>query len=284
MKRPILQRRMAGRAEPFVSVIIPVYNDLQNLRRCLQCLRDQTWPADRREVLVVDNGSAEDLSPLKEEFPEVLWFAEPTPGSYAARNLAIPQASHEILAFIDSDCFAVPEWMEKGIGHLLGPPSVDVVGGSVRTFARDPKRPTWAETFELQYAFPMEVYVKRDRFAGAGNLFTTKSVFDRVGLFRADLKSGGDREWGNRAVAAGMSLEYEPAAVVGHAARDSMKELWIKRRRTLHGAVTPTFRPGRARRSSPWPRCCATGPWWKRTASDEARPARPLAAEAGARS
>ncbi|MEA3165805.1 MAG: hypothetical protein QOJ26_671, partial [Thermoplasmata archaeon] len=102
---------MEDQARPPVSVIIPVYNDLQNLRRCLQHLRRQTWPADRREVLVVDNGSAEDLSPLKAEFPEVRWFAEPAPGSYAARNLAIPQASHDILAFIDSDCFAVPGWM-----------------------------------------------------------------------------------------------------------------------------------------------------------------------------
>lgn len=225
-----------------MSIIIPVYNDRENLRRCLEHLRRQTWPADAREILVVDNASTEDLTQVRQEWPDVRWFHEPTPGSYAARNLAIPQARGAILAFIDSDCFAVPEWLEAGIARLMQP-GVDIVGGSVRTFARDPQRPTWAELFELQFAFPMETYVTRDRFAGSGNLFTRPEVFARVGPFRADLKSGGDREWGNRAVAAGMRLEYEGRACVEHAARSTMKELWIKRKRTLHGGVQAGKRP-----------------------------------------
>lgn len=228
---------------PFVSVIIPVYNDAANLRLSLDRLRRQTWPMDRKEVIVVDNGSSDDLAAVRAEHPEVVWLAEPKPGSYAARNAAIAQARGQVLAFIDSDCLALPDWMEKGVGRLLGPPAVDIVGGSVRSVARDPARPTWAETYDLVLAFPMEEYVKRDRFAGAGNLFTRRAAFDQVGPFRADLKSGGDREWGNRATGAGLSLVYEPGACVEHATRATVGELWTKRRRVLHGLVQAGLRP-----------------------------------------
>jgi len=42
---------------PFVSVIIPVYNDNSRLQTCLDALGHQTYPSDRLEVIVVDNGS-----------------------------------------------------------------------------------------------------------------------------------------------------------------------------------------------------------------------------------
>ena len=48
-------------SRPFVSVIVPVYNDAQRLRRCLAALRDQTYPRERYEVVVVDNASTDDL-------------------------------------------------------------------------------------------------------------------------------------------------------------------------------------------------------------------------------
>jgi len=56
---------------PFVSVIIPVYNDSIRLRTCLQALEEQTYPQSSYEVIVVDNGSDESIEPIVAEFSQM---------------------------------------------------------------------------------------------------------------------------------------------------------------------------------------------------------------------
>ncbi len=95
--------------QPFVSVIIPVYNDAGRLRICLAALHKQTYDSDRYEIIVIDNGS--DPSPvmdnLKVEFDNVVYDQELTPGSYAARNKGITIAKGDVIAFTDADCIPV---------------------------------------------------------------------------------------------------------------------------------------------------------------------------------
>ena len=55
---------MSKLSTPFVSVIIPVYNDPERLKTCLQALEEQTYPKSAYEVIVVDNGSDESIEPL----------------------------------------------------------------------------------------------------------------------------------------------------------------------------------------------------------------------------
>ncbi|MDD9205639.1 glycosyltransferase, partial [Georgenia sp. 10Sc9-8] len=47
---------------PTVSVVVPVRNDVERLRRCLDLLRRQDYPPDRYEVIVVDNNSTDDIA------------------------------------------------------------------------------------------------------------------------------------------------------------------------------------------------------------------------------
>ncbi|MBF0233903.1 MAG: glycosyltransferase family 2 protein [Desulfamplus sp.] len=46
---------------PFISVIVPTYNDSLRLSYCLNALRSQTYPKSRYEIIVVDNNSTEDI-------------------------------------------------------------------------------------------------------------------------------------------------------------------------------------------------------------------------------
>ncbi|NJR32909.1 MAG: glycosyltransferase, partial [Chamaesiphon sp. CSU_1_12] len=68
----------------FVSVIIPVFNDAERLRLCLEALQNQTYPQNLYEVIVVDNGSNpdEDVKSVVAEFGQAIAAFEPTPGSY----------------------------------------------------------------------------------------------------------------------------------------------------------------------------------------------------------
>ncbi len=231
-----------GSTLPPVSVVVPVYDDARRLLLCLDALRAQTYPRDRVEVIVVDNGSSPPLDPAALGHG-VRLLAEPTPGSYAARNAGIAAATADVLAFTDSDCIPAQDWLERGVARLLGTPDCAVVGGSVPVFPEDRDRPTAAELYDLVTAFPMEHYVRDLHFVGTGNLFTRRRVFEQVGLFDATLQSGGDVEWGQRVWRAGLKQVYDADVVARHPARHTFAELHRKMTR-----VTPA---GRRRARNP---------------------------------
>jgi hypothetical protein len=98
--------------------------------------------------------------------------------------------------------------------------------------------------YELVWGFPQETYVTNERYSVTANLFTRRSVVERVGRFDPELKSGGDREWGGRVARAGFGIRYAADAVVGHPARRTPGELGRKLRRIAGG------RAARIRRES----------------------------------
>jgi glycosyltransferase involved in cell wall biosynthesis len=225
---------------PVMSVIIPVYNDREGLRVCLEALALQTWPHDRLEVLVVDNGSREPIADLTARFGFVRLLSESEPGSYAARNRGLTEARGQLLAFTDADCLPAPTWLEEGARALLEHGGPVVLAGRVEVFAQDPARPTLAEEYELALAFTQRSNARRKHFGVTANLFTTRAAFERVGPFDTRLKSGGDKEWGQRAFAQGVPVAYCDSAVVRHPARRSVRELCQKRARQAGGLLTLT--------------------------------------------
>lgn len=227
---------------PFVSVIIPVFNDTQRLRQCLQALAQQTYPRDRYEVLVVDNSPTPDpsLSLLVTEAVEVQGLSlvlahEPRRGSYAARNHGLSLAQGDVLAFTDSDCIPDVDWLEKGVSWLTRHPDCGFVAGRIRFFFQNPDAPTIPEIYDSLHFLQQKVYVEQLRFGATANLFTFKTCFDSVGLFNSDLFSGGDREWGERVFAAGYAQQYADDVVIAHPARHSFHELRTKAVRVTIG-------------------------------------------------
>ena len=222
---------------PFVAVIVPVYNDAERLAKCLQALERQTYPADRHEVLVVDNGSSEDIAPACRPFVRVRCLHEPKPGSYAARNKGIACTEAEILAFTDSDCIPHRDWLENGVRRLIATPDCDLVGGNVTVFPKDRARRTAVELYESAFAFPQKRRIEESHWSVTANLFVRRRVIAAVGSFNDALQSGGDAEWGRRASAAGQRITYAEEARVDHPARASLGELLSKARRVGGGAA-----------------------------------------------
>ncbi|MCT7990848.1 glycosyltransferase [Laspinema olomoucense] len=220
---------------PFVSVIIPVFNDLERLVPCLQSLENQTYSKKSYEVIVIDNGSDEEIKSVDLQFGQVVFTEEKEPGSYAARNKGISLAQGEIFAFTDSDCIPHPDWIEKGVDNLLRVNNCGLVGGKIHIFFKDTKNPTAVELYDSVMAFPQKNYIEGDKFAVSANLFTFRAVFEKVGLFDTKVKSGGDYNWGRRVFAAGYQLIYAPDVCVDHPARSSFKDLYKKIVRVIGG-------------------------------------------------
>jgi len=219
---------MREKTKPFVSVIIPVFNDSEHLNICLEALENQTYPKHLYEIIVVDNGSDHSIKPLVEKYRHVQTTDEPRQGSYAARNKGISIAKGEIIAFTDADCIPSPDWVENGVGHLLGAPNCGLVGGKIETFFKDPSHPTGAELYGKVATYPQQHHVEAMKFSVTANLFTSRNVLERVGPFDDEMKSEGDIEWGQRVFSTGFVLLYAGDTRVKHPARPSLGSLYRK--------------------------------------------------------
>ncbi len=215
-------------AKPFVSVIIPVFNDAHRLQICLEALGNQTYPENLYEVIVVDNGSDEAVEKIVGHFAQASVIVENRPGSYAARNKGIALAGGEIIAFTDADCIPGTDWIKKGVFNILRHPNCGLVGGKIEVFFKNPQRLTSVELYESLRAFPQKKYIEKLHFGATANMFTLKRVFDTVGLFNDKLTSGGDREWGQRVFYFGYKHVYAENACVAHPARFSFRQLHQK--------------------------------------------------------
>lgn len=209
----------------FVSVIIPVYNNSNLLRKCLAALNSQSCPKENYEIIVINNNSTEKISDVTDEFPNIILVFEKRSGSYAARNAGIKVAKGNILAFTDSDCIPEQTWLENGVKALFNAHNCGLIAGKVEFFCKDPTAPNAAEFYDLANCLDQKKYVKVDKFGATANIFTFAQRFQEFGLFDGNLKSGGDKEWGQRLAAQGLEIHYTADAIVKHPARSSIKEL-----------------------------------------------------------
>lgn len=222
---------------PTVTVIVPAYNDVERLQRCLELLRHQNYPADRYDVVVVDNASTHDLRPALPEGDDRFRLAhERQRGSYAARNTGARLAHGEVFAFTDSDCLPRQDWLRAGVESFSAVPTPDAVGGAISLVFRNGIRPsTGPEHYDAREGLPQEHFIATYPFAATANLFVRAETFRVVGPFDAHLQSGGDREWGMRLAATGRRFVYASDAVVDHPTRPTWSALTTKHRRIGNG-------------------------------------------------
>lgn len=209
---------------PAYAVIIPHYNDVERLLRCLEALMPQVDA--RTEVVVVDNASPVSLDPVQEAFPSVRILIQPEKGAGLARNLGVQHTTAPWLLFIDADCVPARDWL--AVGQRIARDGC-VIGGRVDVFHETPPPRSGAEAFEMVFAFKMQAYLERDAFLGAGNLVTSRAIFEDTGGFRAAVSE--DKDWSQRAARRGYKLAFDNDFSVSHPSRRDWPALRHKWRR-----------------------------------------------------
>lgn len=117
---------------PLCSIVIVNYNGKKYLERCLRSFEASDYPADRIEILLVDNGS-EDSSETDAQasHPEVTLLRNLKNGFAAGLNLGISQAKGKYIAFANNDVFVDPAWLSTLVQVLEKDKKVGCVGGKV---------------------------------------------------------------------------------------------------------------------------------------------------------
>jgi cellulose synthase/poly-beta-1,6-N-acetylglucosamine synthase-like glycosyltransferase len=198
---------------PRLSVVIPHLNEPDDLRRCLHALVAQKRDGIAFEIIVVDNGSVALPIEACAGMPDVRLEHEATPGPGPARNHGANLARADIIAFIDADCVACPDWARSIVEHLEQNPEIGFLGGDIGILPADLTRLTAVEAYESIYSYRAREYVERHGFAATGNMAVRTSVFRAVGPF-GGIATMEDTEWGQRATALGLKSAYLAQAKV----------------------------------------------------------------------
>ncbi len=123
-------RTVPGRAGNAVSVVIPAYRAAATIGRALDSVLAQT--SAPREVIVVDDGSPDDLDAALARFDgRVTLIRKPNGGASSARNTGIERAGGDIIAFLDADDYWEPHKLARQLDLLGRLPEVGLVGAGL---------------------------------------------------------------------------------------------------------------------------------------------------------
>jgi len=224
----------AAAQTPLVTVILPSRNRRQLLKEAVESLWKQTLPAESYEILVVDNvsddGTAEMMQEMQAQSPCTLRYHrnERNLGCFGSMNLAVDLARAEIIASTDSDCWADPHWLERGIEPFRDDPKMAFVAGHM---ADKPDQPV--TLFSMRNGAPN----KENLFYPSGNCFYRKSVYQALGGCSENLSFGdmgnspigcGDSDLAWRMKKAGYHFAYRADAVVYHEVFRVSMWKWLK--------------------------------------------------------
>jgi glycosyltransferase involved in cell wall biosynthesis len=93
-----------------ISVVVPAYNEEQNISMCLESLCRQTLPRDQYEIIVVDGGSKDRTREIAARYADMV-FIQTSKKVGGARNDGALKAKGEIIATTDADCIIPEDWL-----------------------------------------------------------------------------------------------------------------------------------------------------------------------------
>jgi rhamnosyltransferase len=212
-----------------ISVVIPVRNGGDDLRRCLEAIAAQRV-ADEIEVVVVDSSSSDGSAELAERMGARVHVIPVEQFNHGwTRNLGAELARGETLVFTSQDAYAADEqWLAK----LTAPLADEKVGGAYgRQVAHREARPPEVYFMDFLYgpdartqeaAGPEELSMDTVLFSNVTSAIPRR-VFERF-PFVDDIVMTEDQEWSRRVLLAGYRIAYVADAVVRHSHPYTVRE------------------------------------------------------------
>lgn len=200
-----LHKAAIQKSNHLLSIVTVSYNSQKTITRTIDSIAAQTYP--HIEHIVIDGGSTDGtVEILRSRQTEIdLWISERDQGISDAFNKGISLARGEFIALVNSDDWLNADHMERAVAALSESDS-DFVFGDLMVHAPDGS-PQHVFTGEANYA-------RRIRNAMPGihhpSVVCRRTVYERYGLYRTDLRIAMDYEWLLRCHLAGVRGTYTP--------------------------------------------------------------------------
>jgi GT2 family glycosyltransferase len=215
---------MTDLPSPVVSVVVPTRDRPNVLVDCVKSLAAQDFPADRYEVVVIDDGSAVPVEvdpPATGSHARIQVVRQPPRGMNAARNAGVGAATSDLICFVDDDVVTPPGWLTAMVAGAQRHPGAACFGGPIR-IRLEARAPRFCGGEALMEEFDGgDVEGEVSEVYGA-NFAVRRSSFALAGPFdEGFLTAYEEIEWLRRLQEAGGAVVYIPGA-------------WLWHRRTAH--------------------------------------------------
>jgi cellulose synthase/poly-beta-1,6-N-acetylglucosamine synthase-like glycosyltransferase len=218
---------------PFVSVIVPVRDGESMIGPCLDSIISTDYPASRREIIVVDNGSSDGTAALIRSRP-VTYLQEGERGVSNARNRGIAESSGEICAFVDADCLVEPQWLTELV-RPFEDPEVGSVAGDLQH--APPTTAAERQAARMLGDWQRFAFTSNPAYPITANAAYRRDVLDRIGPFDPHMTRAQDVELGLRfQERSGLRLAYAERATVRHRHRSTQRGFFRQQLGWAYGA------------------------------------------------
>jgi glycosyltransferase involved in cell wall biosynthesis len=188
-----------------ISVVIPAFNEERNIGQCLAALKNQNFPRQNYEIIVVDNNSTDKTAQIARKMGAKV-IPEKTQGYVFALRKGCSAAKGEIITITDADTLVPFDWLKKIYQAYQKNPQVVCVGGRV---ILEPKVPL-AVLVELLFGLGGWIF---KLFSGS-NLSIKRNVYQKIGGFREEVNFDTDVDLCLRARKEGKMLFLRDNPVV----------------------------------------------------------------------
>ena len=203
-----------GTKNYFISVVIPAYNEEKYLASCLESLKNQNYPKEKYEVIVVDNNSTDKTPQIARDFGARIVGCQ-VQGVAAARQVGGQAVFGEIIAGTDADTMLPVTWL-KDINSYFQDKSIVAISGSA-TFSSTGS----FNKLLARVGFPLimrTMFFLGKKALNGFNFAIRKDVFDKIGGFDPEMLSAEDVDLGIKASKKGKVI-FIPSLVVTTSAR-----------------------------------------------------------------
>ncbi|MCL4492461.1 MAG: glycosyltransferase [Nitrospirae bacterium] len=185
-----------------ISIIIPTFNSARSVRDCLEAIRDNTYPEERVEIVIVDNGSKDETLSIAGEFTRHIHVDRKASVS-RLRNIGVSRARGEIIGFVDSDCIISTGWIKRSVETG----KENRVNFGLAGFPYSlPDNPGW---IELAWNSTILGREGKRKFISAGNMVVRRDTFLKLGGFNESLITGEDYELCQRIREKGLAIIFD---------------------------------------------------------------------------
>lgn len=179
---------------PMVSVIIPTYNRLRELREALTALTKQIY--QDFEVIILNN-NGEPLTPVLNDFQDKLTITSidlPENHHVRARNHGVSLATGKYILLHDDDDLLLPSHIEEVVGDLEAGADLTYVDAELFTYEWQQNRRVVKTTEPFAYPYDREAMKEDSTYIPSGSLYR-KSLHEELGLFDEDVFNYWDWDW-----------------------------------------------------------------------------------------